>query len=83
MWLLGIELRSSGRAVSALNHLAISAALFSCYFKIVLLLLCVLVILTLICFWCRSVLVGAVVLGASRIWMSVCLLRFESFIHFP
>jgi hypothetical protein len=27
MWLLGFELRTSGRAASALNHLAISPAL--------------------------------------------------------
>ena len=33
MWLLGIELRTSGRAVSALNHWAISPA-HSCYYKL-------------------------------------------------
>jgi hypothetical protein len=32
MWLLGIELRTSGRAVSALNHWAISPALALCIF---------------------------------------------------
>jgi hypothetical protein len=29
MWVLGIELRTSGRAVSALNHRAITPALYS------------------------------------------------------
>jgi len=32
MWLLGFELRASGRAVSALNHWAISAAPHTLYF---------------------------------------------------
>ena len=32
MWLLGIELKTSGRAVNALNHWAISPALFFFFF---------------------------------------------------
>jgi hypothetical protein len=34
MWLLGIELRTSGRAISALNHGAISLAYGTLYFAI-------------------------------------------------
>jgi hypothetical protein len=34
MWLLGIELRTSGRAVSALNLWAISPAPNTCFYKL-------------------------------------------------
>ena len=33
MWLLGIELRTSGRAVSALNHWAISPVPYLCFYR--------------------------------------------------